>query len=255
MILLIRTLPLPLILAFAVLIAGAPAQAPAPAPAPVTSPEAYETPAGFSASQYLPAEWLAGPHHRVRDFAQSDGLMIHYTVDSDFGIYYCAGTRDLKRCVNEISAIAKLVEVSKGDMFAEGLKRSVEAPVEAVKNIVGDPAGSVEEAPSTFRHLFSKVDSAVEKTRKRVGRGIAGEGWRDPYAGSKVGDSLKNLAGFQRAKLDTARQLGVDPYSDNARLQEEIEKVTWAFFAGGLPLRIGPLPPRAVPRLWRWALR
>nr|MCU0750875.1 hypothetical protein [Akkermansiaceae bacterium] len=46
-------------------------------------------------------------------------------------------------------------------------------------------------------------------------------------------------AGFDKAKLDTAKQLGVDPYSDNARLQEEMEKVTWAFFAGGLPLRIG----------------
>ena len=31
----------------------------------------------------------------------------------------------------------------------------------------------------------------------------------------------------------------MDPYSDNTRLQEEMDKVTWAFFAGGLPLRIG----------------
>jgi hypothetical protein len=47
------------------------------------------------------------------------------------------------------------------------------------------------------------------------------------------------VAGFDQAKLDTARQLGVDPYSDNKLLQDEMEKVTWAFFAGGLPLRIG----------------
>jgi hypothetical protein len=54
-----------------------------------------------------------------------------------------------------------------------------------------------------------------------------------------VGNTAKNVAGFEKAKLDTAKQLGVDPYSDNARLQEEMDKVTWAFFAGGLPLRIG----------------
>jgi hypothetical protein len=63
-----------------------------------------------------------------------------------------------------------------------------------------------------------------------------------PSAGevaSGVGNTAKNIAGFDKAKLDTARQLGVDPYSDNTRLQEEMDKVTWAFFAGGLPLRIG----------------
>jgi hypothetical protein len=57
--------------------------------------------------------------------------------------------------------------------------------------------------------------------------------------GRGIGHAAKNAAGFSKAKLDTAKQLGVDPYSDNPRLQEEMEKVTWAFFAGGLPLRIG----------------
>lgn len=57
--------------------------------------------------------------------------------------------------------------------------------------------------------------------------------------GSGIGHTAKNIAGFDKAKLDTAKQLGVDPYSDNARLQEEMDKVTWAFFAGGLPLRVG----------------
>ena len=44
---------------------------------------------------------------------------------------------------------------------------------------------------------------------------------------------------FDSAKLECAKQLGVDPYSDNARMNEEIEKVSWVFFSGGLPLRVG----------------
>jgi hypothetical protein len=47
------------------------------------------------------------------------------------------------------------------------------------------------------------------------------------------------VIGFDSAKLECAKQLGVDPYTDNERLQQEIEKVAWVFFAGGLPLRVG----------------
>ncbi|MFN0129558.1 MAG: hypothetical protein ACKV19_23070 [Verrucomicrobiales bacterium] len=51
----------------------------------------------------------------------------------------------------------------------------------------------------------------------------------------------RGLIGFEMAKLECARQLGVDPYSDNPVLQEQLEKIAWAYFAGGLPLRIGAL--------------
>jgi hypothetical protein len=207
--------------------------------AATTAAEAFEVPPTFSASQYLRPELLRGAHHRVRDHAPSDGYLIQYTVDSDFGVYQCFGTRELERCVSEIHAIAQLVEVSKGDLFAKGLKNSLAAPVDAVKHIVKDPVGSVKAVPRTVGHFFAKVGSAVEHTSKRIGKRITGESDDPAEPGKALGNSLKDLAGFQKAKLDTARQLHVDPYSDNVRLQQEMEKVTWAFFAGGLPLHIG----------------
>ena len=211
------------------------AQAPATAPAP----QAFETASTFSAATYLPTELLSGPHYRVRDFAQSDGFLIHYTIDSDFSVYQCAGTRELKRSVGEIQAIAKLVEVSKGDLFAQGLKNSLTDPIDAVKHIVDDPVGSVKQVPKTVGHFFSKVGSGIENTGMRIGNCISGKDESDTEPVKNVGKSIRDLAGYQSAKLDTARQLGIDPYSDNTRLQQEIDKVTWAFFAGGLPLRVG----------------
>jgi hypothetical protein len=131
--------------------ASAPAQTP-PAPAapahtqtapdsrePATPASAWEIPPVFHSSQILPAHLLAGPHFRVRELAPSDGYLIHFTIDSDFGVFRCAGRTQLEQRVGEIAAIAKLVEVSKSDLFAEGLKRSVEKPIDAVKNIVHDP--------------------------------------------------------------------------------------------------------------------
>ena len=207
-------------------------------------PQAYEIPPVLSASQVLPRDMLQGPHHRVRDSAPSDGYMTHFTIDSDFGVFSCVGERQVGGRIQEIGAIAKLSQVSRSDLFAEGVKRSVEAPIDAVKNIVADPEESVKKLPKTVGHFFSKVGSSISNTAKKVGNkmdhsdgDISSEEWA--AAGRGAGNAAKSIAGYDQAKLDTARQLGVDPYSDNKRLQEEMDKVTWAFFAGGLPLRIG----------------
>lgn len=203
------------------------------------APGGHEIPPVFQAAEVLKPEEMAGPHHRVRASAPSDGYLTHFTVDSDFGTFTCVGQRELETRLGEINAIARLVRVSKSDLFAKGLRQSVEAPVDAVKNIVEDPAESLRKTPSTLGHFFHKVGSSVGNTARRVGDRIEGGEGSAADAGRGIGNAARSAAGFDQAKLDCARQLGVDPYSDNARLQEEMEKVTWAFFAGGLPLRVG----------------
>lgn len=210
------------------------------APAFAQAPAAYETGVVLPAAELLPAELLRGPSYRVRDQAVTDGFMAHIDIDSDFGTFRAIGVPQARHRIAECEAIRKLVETSKSDLFAEGLKRSVEQPVAAVKNIVRNPVDSVKQAPKTVGHFFAKVGTAVGRGAEKVADRVSGGG--EPSAaevGAGIGNAAKNAAGFDKAKLDTAKQLGVDPYSDNARLQEEMDKVTWAFFAGGLPLRIG----------------
>lgn len=211
--------------------------------APVLSqaPAAYETGVMLDAAGLLPADLLRGPSHRVRAQVPTDGFMAHFEIDTDFGTFRAIGVPQAKARIAEATAIRTLVETSKGDLFAEGLKRSVEQPIDAVKNIVKSPVESVKQAPKTVGHFFGKVGSAVGRGVTKTVERATGEGPK-PTAGevgSEIGHTARNAAGFDKAKLDTARQLGVDPYSDNARLQQEMDKVTWAFFAGGLPLRIG----------------
>ena len=198
------------------------------------------------AADLLPADLLHGPSHRVRAQVVTDGFMAHFEIDSDFGIFEASGVPQVRQRIVEIEAIRKLVETSKSDLFAEGVKRSLEQPIDAVKNIVHDPVKSVKQVPKTVGHFFSKVGSSISRGAQKVERRAdeAKENQTDAgtvaaQAGKGVGNTAKNVAGFDKAKLDTARQLGVDPYSDNVRLQEEMDKVTWAFFAGGLPLRVG----------------
>lgn len=156
------------------------------------APVAYEMPPVIEVANQLPEEILIGPHLRVRSLGQSDGYLNHYIIDSDYGVFECVGRRELELRVREIDAISKLVEVSKSDLFAEGLRRSIVKSIDAVRNILDSPVDSVKAAPKAVGHFSQKVGTSVENT----------------------------------AKLDTARQLGVDPYLDNVRLQEEMEKVT-----------------------------
>jgi hypothetical protein len=200
------------------------------------APATFEGTVQINAAELLPAGSLSGPSHRVRDFAFTDGYMAHFTIDTDFGTFEAIGVPQVKRRIAEAAAIRKLVDTSKSDLFAEGMKRSVIQPIDAVKNIAKDPVTSIKRAPKTVGHFFSKVGASVERGVSKVKAG--NEAGENPSAG-EIGNAAKNAAGFDKAKLDTAKQLGVDPYSDNARLQEEMDKVTWAFFAGGLPLRIG----------------
>ncbi len=211
------------------------------APAFAQAPAAFEQGVVMSAADLLPNDILQGSSYRVRDQVVTDGYMAHFEIDSDFGTFEAIGVPQAKRRIVEAEAIRKLVETSKGDLFAEGLKRSISQPIDAVKNIVKDPVKSVKQAPATVGHFFTKVGSAIGRGAGKVtDRAKSDE--PSPSAaevGSSIGNTAKNVAGFDKAKLDTAKQLGVDPYSDNPRLQEEMDKVTWAFFAGGLPLRVG----------------
>ncbi len=206
-----------------------------------STPAAYEPGVLLEASTLLPPEQMRGPSHRVRNQVATDGYMAHFEIDSDFGTFEAVGVPQALQRVREIDAIRTLVETSKGDLFAEGLKRSIEQPIDAVRNIVRNPVESVKQAPKTVGHFFGNIGSAIGRGVEQVKERNSGDS-PQPTAGEvgrNIGNTAKNVAGFGKAKLETAKQLGVDPYSDNPRLQEEMDKVTWAFFAGGLPLRVG----------------
>lgn len=207
-------------------------------PAFAQAPSAYEEPVWLNSSELLSPDLMRGPTFRVRDQAFTDGFMAHFDVDTDFGTFEAIGVPQVKRRIVEADAIRTLVETSKGDLFAEGLKRSLTQPIDAVRNIVKDPVTSIKNTPKTVGHFFSKIGASIERGANKIKENNeSGHESSPEEIGKGIGTVAKNVVGFEKAKLDTARQLGVDPYSDNARLQEEMDKVTWAFFAGGLPLR------------------
>jgi hypothetical protein len=224
-----------------------PEPVPIPATAASTRQPAVEAAPVLSAATLLGTEILIGPAYRVRAAAPTDGYMAHFTIDSDFGTFQCAGVDQARQRIHEIGAISILVSESKGDLFAEAVKKSVEQPVEAVKNIVKDPGRTLAQAPRTVGHFFKRLGSSVKAGAEDIANRTAenslpaGTGTPPPRAttGEHIAAAGRGLIGFDKAKLDCAKQLDVDPYSDNPVLQEQLEKVAWVYFAGGLPIRVG----------------
>lgn len=214
------------------------------APAPKAG---YEWPAVLSASKLISPELLNGPAHRIQERVATDGYMAHFMVESDYGTFECVGIEQLGTTVREVYAIQRLKEVSRSEVFKAGLKRSIEQPIDAAKNIIRNPVAAAKTVPKSIGHMFKKfgraLSSAASDAEEKQQAGgslndeLTTENARE--AGRQIGKAAKGILGFDTAKLACARQLQVDPYSDNPVLQQEMDNIAWVYFSGGLPLQIG----------------
>src|SRR6187402_2340611 len=96
----------------------------------------------FRASKILPASLLKGPHHTVSETVRAEGLYQVFEIVSDFGDIVAEGRTVLRTRVREVDALARLSEVSKGEIFAKAAGGSVLAVGKGVASVVKDPEGT-----------------------------------------------------------------------------------------------------------------
>lgn len=236
---------------------------------------AVESSAALRAEDLLPRELLGGPHHRIEPKVLNDGYMNHYVIRSDFGDFAAASDQEATRLVREIQAIARLEEVSRTTSFLEAAKRAALSPLESAKNVITQPVATLRKLPDGVSRLFRRTTRKVENARgwleerqkqEQAGEGAGGAA-ESPGAPALVDQGidhgtryLSERLGYQRARRQWARELAVDPYSPNLRLQEAIDRVAWATTAGGLATKAVDLPsPDVLGRLGEidelvWAL-
>lgn len=202
-------------------------------PPPDPGPLGWEVPPPFFAQALLPADWLKGPHHLVEDEVVNDGAQHHFVVTSDFGTFPAAGPDMLRTRIRESEAIVELKDARKSEVFADALTFQLLHPLRGVKMLIMEPG--------------------------RVVRGVAGglleflamPGRASKFEWSEREDSVtKATIGFSYLKRKLAFQFGVDPYSSNTVLQDELNELTWAAFTADLAPQFGYLfmPGSAV--LW-----
>jgi len=177
----------------------------------------YEVPKDRRASEILPANLISGPHFRVRNQVIADGYMYRFTVDSDYGTFPVGGLYGLRKLVREIQAIAALKEVRKGQAVLEGARDKGRETLQFAANLVAAPADTVASVPRGVAKLFGNIASGVQNPH-------------DPRRNTVAQDVLK----VSDAKRKIAYDLGVDVYSSNRALQDELDNVGRAQALGAL---------------------
>jgi hypothetical protein len=208
-----------------------PSLAQTPEPFEVRRAEAvFEELPVLNASEILRPEFVAGPHHKLREQVPTYFGANQFTIDSEFGAFEADGNEMLVRRINEINAIARLKEISRTDEYKKALTAAAKSPVAAMKNIANDPINTV-----------SNMPKGIMKFMRRSGESVKNIGNKTESSAAE-GSKVQQLIGFSDTKRKAAIKLGVDPYSTNTVLQHELDGIAWASFAGGATFSLATLP-------------
>jgi hypothetical protein len=181
-------------------------------PVAEVSPVGYEKPEVLSAREWWgDAPWLRGDFWRVRDEVRTDDFTNHYVVDSIYGTMEAWSDQHLLARVREILVTRHLREQGAIRTGRESLVGLAAEKLDAVEDIASSPVTTVFDVPRGARAIVRRTGSLRLEARRK---GSYGEG-----------GPLRDFVGATDRKRAVAARLEVDPYSDNAALQKELERV------------------------------
>lgn len=183
-----------------------------------TAQSGYESSPALSAAKILPPDLLSGPNHRVEERVYNDGYLNTYRVGSKFGTFIAVSTPMLRKRIGEINALVRMEQIEGTKEFTSSLKEAGTDTLVGFKNLVTKPVDTVKGAASGLAVAF-----------RRAGDTITG-----PKRSDSEDGRVKDLIGFSKTKREYAYQLGVDAYSDNEKLQDRLNEISWAGYTGGI---------------------
>src|SRR5262247_2931934 len=175
----------------------------------------YETQAAKPVKDAIAPDLATGPDYQVNDPVVADGYMYRFNVTSTYGPFQVTGIGALIKLRQEIWAIGQLKGITRSEAFLKAAVDQAGKPLVFVKDVVTKPVDTLSGIPKGVGRLFSNVATSVTTTRK-------------PSQESRTKEMLQ-VGSFKR---DYAARYGVDPYSTNPVLQEELDKIGKAASAG-----------------------
>lgn len=209
----------------------------------------FEVAVDLEPDDFLPAELLRGPHHRVGGIVRNDGYLNYYTVQSEFGEFEAVSTAMLKTRVGEIEALAALDELSKTEVFTKAAAEAGLKQLQTIKEFATRPVATVKGIPGGVGRMFKRysrqASEAVETAQEFVAGdedGDDGGPGGDESSSDKAIELTETYFGVGKAQRAWARKLGTDPYSSNQVLQAAIKEVAWAERLGKFGMGFAGVP-------------
>jgi hypothetical protein len=186
----------------------------------------YETQTNKLAKDAILPAVATGPNYRVNNPVVADGYMYRFKITSTYGPFDVTGTGALRKLEHEIWAIGQLKNVTKSEAFLKSFKDQAGKPLVFAKDVVTKPVDTLRGVPKGVGRLFGNIAASVTTTR-------------NPNQESRVNEVLL-VGSFKR---DYAARFGVDPYSSNQVLQDELDKIgqaaafgSWTASAAMMPI-------------------
>lgn len=214
--------------------------------------DAFESEPEYRADQLLQPALLSGPSWQIDPIVPIRGYLAQFRLATDYGYLQVEGRADLVERIHEIEVVEQLAAVSRGSAFADAvghaskdiaktIARIGTHPIETVKSI---PGGLLRSLRSKWRELREEAararDRAGEELRDDDDPGVGppaptphvreSDWWQQSQR--TTGRLAKRWIGFTAARRDLAQRMAVDPYSRNALLNRELDRLAWASLAG-----------------------
>ena len=190
----------------------------------------FETPGSVNAEDFLPKSAFTRKTLFVERTAQNNGLQNTYRIKAGAQEYEVVGSPAALQLLQELKATDELQRITTAKAFTHGLKQSAKGTYQTGKEIVRDPVSAVKKVPQGASRFFGKVKSFFSDDED------------DSDQKPSAGETIKGFLGVDEAKRKLAARLGVDVYSRNQTLQDELNRVASATAGGGLAFDIGTLP-------------
>ena len=237
--------------------AAAPVQPPS-TPIPSAIPAAAQTAAAadlngpfepsprLPSSELLPGVPLTGPGYRIADDAQVVDYYGQFELRSDVGALVADGASVLQLRVHELDAVRRLDKVSYTEVFGTAARRSAERPVDAVRQVGGEPVDTVTGLPAGIGRFLVRTARNIQELALDLNDAAIDamaddedEDGKDD-SGPSTGERAQKVAtqatlryiGYNKARREIARQVEADPYSTNPMLDERLDKLAWAAWSG-----------------------
>jgi hypothetical protein len=208
---------------------------------------------------------LSGPLHRVAPCARIVGHMARFRIDTRWGPLEADSIELLRLRVEETTAIEMLERTGQIELAraaatdrlartARSLERVTTRPLETAREL---PAGAMRFLATRTRRIVHRAERLGDRGSEALtgaGDAYAGTSARPGVAGSgadrteaswwqrgasATASAARDWIGYDDARRDWARRLGVDPYSRNPLLDERLDTLAWYALSGGSAVGLG----------------
>jgi hypothetical protein len=178
----------------------------------------------------------------VSEEVKAEGVYQVFEIVSDFGNIEAEGRTVLRTRVREVGALARLSEVSKGEIFAKAAGGAVLNVGKGVASVVKDPEGTAKGIGGGLKRFGVNLGRKAKRTADSVTHDDKKAGESGESTGDKAldaaGGAANSVFGVNGAARKWAQKLGVDPYTTNPVLHKALVDVGKIDTAGSIATKI-----------------